>query len=197
MKITNILLIAVFCGFILVLSKFFNGQVFLYSLLLLFLIFPIFYQSSSQILTKLKYLLIWFVIFAIIFVIVSYREDFFNSKIIANLIPGHAEYNEKEMIFYAANDGHFYIDTKVNGRKIMFLLDTGASDIILSKYDAVKLGFDLEKLNYNKLYFTANGKVKAASVVLDRIIVGDMEFRNIRASVNNAEMQGSLLGMSF
>ena len=47
-----------------------------------------------------------------------------------------------------ASDGHYYVTAEVNGTKIKFLVDTGASDIVLSRVDAARIGFDLDKLAF-------------------------------------------------
>ncbi|MDR0296627.1 MAG: TIGR02281 family clan AA aspartic protease [Rickettsia sp.] len=62
-----------------------------------------------------------------------------------------------ELVISCSNDGHFYINALVNGVKIKFMIDTGASDVALTTSDAKMLGFDLSKLNYTRTYSTANG----------------------------------------
>ncbi|MBT4921393.1 MAG: TIGR02281 family clan AA aspartic protease [Rickettsiales bacterium] len=169
----------------------------IYVILLFFLLLQTLTESKKALVKKLKYLIIWLMIFIIGFIVISYKDVFLNNRIIANLVPGRAEYNPREIIFYAANDNHFYVILEVNGQNIEFLLDTGASDIALSKADATKLGINLNSLNYNKIYHTANGVVKAAQITLDKVIIGDLVFYNVRASVSDGRMGVSLLGISF
>jgi aspartyl protease family protein len=166
-------------------------------LFILYLILPIFSESKKIIITKFKYLLIWFGIFFVGFVIISYQDVFLNNRLMAHLVPGKAQYLEDKLVFFAANDNHFYINADINNVTIKFMLDTGASDIVLSKNDARKLGFDPNRLNYNKIYNTANGSVRGASIILPRVIIGNLVFENVRASVNDGDMSGSLLGISF
>ncbi|MDZ4738111.1 MAG: TIGR02281 family clan AA aspartic protease [Rhodospirillaceae bacterium] len=99
--------------------------------------------------------------------------------------------------FQRANDGHFRVDTEVEGVLIRFLVDTGASEVVLSQADAERLGFDIEALEYTQRYNTANGIVWGAPVRLREIRLGDIVVEDVRASVNSGEMDGSLLGMSF
>ncbi|MDE0994022.1 MAG: TIGR02281 family clan AA aspartic protease, partial [Rhodospirillales bacterium] len=77
------------------------------------------------------------------------------------------------------------------------LIDTGASDVVLSPLDAKRLGFNLERLRYSKIYRTANGSVKGAPVILGQITIGSIQLLNVPASVNGADMNRSLLGMRF
>jgi len=167
------------------------------ALFILYLILPIFSESKKAMTTKFKYLLIWFGIFFVGFVIISYQDVFLNNRLMSNFVPGKAQYSDESLIFYAANNDHFYINTKINGVKIRFMLDTGASDIVLSKNDARKLGLHPSNLRYNKLYNTANGSVRGASIILKELVIGDMIFTDVRASVTDGQMNGSLLGLSF
>ena len=168
-----------------------------YAIFLLFLISPFFFKPKKVIYKQFKYLGIWGLIFLLGITLIAYKDILLNNRITSVIMPGHVEYNEQELIFYIANDNHFYIHANVNGRFTKFLLDTGASDIILSKQDAIKLGFDLNNIIYNKRYHTANGIIKAASITLNKIIIGDIEFYNIPATISNSDMQISLAGMSF
>lgn len=96
-----------------------------------------------------------------------------------------------------AMDGHFYVDAEVNGQRVRFAVDTGASEIILSPFDAERLGFDLRELEFSRPFRTANGEVRAAPVRLASVSVGPIELTGMRAYVNGADLSHSLLGMSF
>ena len=99
--------------------------------------------------------------------------------------------------FRMRDSGHFVVEAKVNGTPIRFLVDTGASHVVLTPSDARRIGLNPNALNYTQRYNTANGVGEGAPVRLDRVTVGPIELENVRASVNRAEMAGSLLGMSF
>lgn len=102
-----------------------------------------------------------------------------------------------EMTFQRGLDGHFRVEAVVDGTMLRFLVDTGASDVVLSKADAERLGFDPAQLDYTQQYSTANGIVFGAPVRLNEIEIGRIRVEDVRASVNGGEMDGSLLGMSF
>ena len=80
---------------------------------------------------------------------------------------------------------------------LRFLVDTGASDVVLSPRDADRLGFDVQGLAYTRRYRTANGSVYGAPVLIERMTIGPISVEGVRASVNGAQMGLSLLGMSF
>lgn len=94
-------------------------------------------------------------------------------------------------------DGHYYLTLKVNGTPVRFVVDTGASDVVLTKADAKRVGIDPSQLAYVGTATTANGVVRTAPVRLDSVGLGDLVARGVRASVNGGQMQGSLLGMSY
>ncbi len=102
-----------------------------------------------------------------------------------------------EMVFQRGNDGHFQVEAEVDGRSIRFMVDTGASDVVLTRADAERLGFDVGALDYTQSYSTANGTVYGAPVQLGAMTIGTIRVDDVRASVNSGEMDRSLLGMSF
>jgi aspartyl protease family protein len=93
--------------------------------------------------------------------------------------------------------GHFFAEAEVEGKKVMFIIDTGASDVVLSRQDAARVGIDPEPRDFTKTYETANGMVRGAPVVLDSVAIGPIDVRNVDASVTESDMTVSLLGMSF
>ena len=97
-----------------------------------------------------------------------------------------------------AYDGHFRATADVNGGDIEMLVDTGASIVLLTHKDAVKIGVDMDALTFNVPVLTANGKSHVAAVTLDVVSIGDVAVENVRAAVAEPGMlHASLLGMSF
>jgi aspartyl protease family protein len=96
-----------------------------------------------------------------------------------------------------ARDGHFYLTLDVNGAPVNFVVDTGASDVVLTLEDARRAGIDPDTLRYVAVAMTANGQVPIAPVRLDELKLGDFTDRNVRASVSGGELFQSLLGMSY
>ncbi len=149
---------------------------------------------------NLKYLMIWGVIFLICMIGYTYRSDLshIRDKVLSELIPERGfQKNLNTASFPASSDGHFHIRASVNGIPIRFLADTGASHIVLSPRDAQKLGFDLKKLVFDRFYETANGKGRGSSVRISGFEIGNLRLQGIEASVNEADMRESLLGMTF
>ena len=85
----------------------------------------------------------------------------------------------------------------MNGAPIRFLVDTGATDIVLSREDARRVGIELEELAFLGRANTANGPVKTAQVRLESIEIGQFRDEALRASVNGGELGVSLLGQRY
>lgn len=105
------------------------------------------------------------------------------------------------VILRAGRDGHFHLGLDVNGTQVQFIIDTGASDLVLSQDDAARVGFDPQALPYLGQARTANGIVGIARVTLDEVVLAQdgLEIRdtNVPAFVNEGQLDVSLLGMGY
>ncbi|NNE86999.1 MAG: TIGR02281 family clan AA aspartic protease [Silicimonas sp.] len=93
--------------------------------------------------------------------------------------------------------GHFNLVVEVNGVPVDFLVDTGATDVVLTMEDAARVGLNPQELAFIGSARTANGTVRTASARVDNLRLGKLSFDNARVSINGGEMDQSLLGMSF
>ncbi|MDA0782202.1 MAG: TIGR02281 family clan AA aspartic protease [Rickettsiales bacterium] len=173
----------------------------IHSLLLLVLLASgLIFHFRNRLGMAVKYAGIWISVIMVMVLLYSYKHDFsdFKERLLSSLSPSTVINNDDGSISVkASQDGHFYINTEINGQSVRFMVDTGASDIVINKSTAEKIGIDLNRLQYINTYYTANGKVRGAPVRLESIKVGNYTINDIRASVNEADMNKSLLGMSF
>lgn len=93
-------------------------------------------------------------------------------------------------------DGHFYLNSKVEGRPLVFLVDTGASSVLLSQSDAQRLGHAPPRSAYRHEFHTANGVTYAARTTLDQIRIGNKDFAKVDAYIIPEGLSVSLLGQS-
>jgi aspartyl protease family protein len=96
-----------------------------------------------------------------------------------------------------AEDGHYYATLTINGTNLQFLADTGATNMVLSRSDAERVGVDMEGLRYLGQAMTANGMVRTARVTLPQVEFGPFIDRDVVAYVTDGDMEGSLLGMDY
>ncbi len=91
--------------------------------------------------------------------------------------------------------GHYVATGMINGQPVVFMLDTGATDVAVPARVADKLGL---KRGRKRLYQTAKGPATAYATVLEQVSLGDIQVRNVRASINpHMNNEEVLLGMSF
>jgi aspartyl protease family protein len=150
--------------------------------------------------TTLAHLGTWGVIFAALILVYSYRGqfDFLGDRFVAELVPAKGvETGPSSIAFAAQADGHYHVYGSVDGSSVQFLVDSGASDIVLSPGDARMLGMQIEYLDFSMMAQTANGTVRGAPVRLKTLKIGPIVMHDIPATVNEAEMPISLLGMEF
>jgi aspartyl protease family protein len=115
-----------------------------------------------------------------------------------NLFPSQPRIVSPGTVALRAGTGrHFRAVAEVNGQRVQFLVDTGASDVALTRDDARRIGIDPDRLDYTQPYRTANGTSFGAPVRIDRIKIGDIVVDDVAGSVAGGELGQSLLGMSF
>jgi aspartyl protease family protein len=120
-------------------------------------------------------------------------------RVIAELLPDEPEIGRGgEVILNRRIGGEFVVPAKVDGTPVAFIFDTGASTVVLRAQDAAKVGIDTAGLDFDAPVITANGSAMAAATRIDRISVGPIIVRNVRALVAKpGALSESLLGMSF
>jgi aspartyl protease family protein len=163
-----------------------------------FLTYSFWHNRGSE--SSLPSILLWITIFAVVIIGYAFRFELgtLKERVMAVLLPSHTWTNEKgELVIARENDGHFYINVYgATNQKTRFLIDTGATDVALTKEDAIKLGINVDNLQYTRTYNTANGPSKAAPVKIPVLTIGKKSFYNVDGHVSKVGMDISLLGMS-
>jgi aspartyl protease family protein len=112
--------------------------------------------------------------------------------------PMQSPAGQHRMELASGRDGHFHADARVEGRHIDFLVDTGASLVVLRESDAATVGIRPMRSDYTATVTTANGKLKAAPVKLERVEIGDIAVFDVPALVLPDEaLSQNLLGVAF
>jgi aspartyl protease family protein len=94
--------------------------------------------------------------------------------------------------------GHFVTDGRIDGQRIAFMVDTGASVVALNESSAARFGLRPSRNDYRATVSTANGTVKAAPMRLTMVQLGDITVRDVDAMVLPDEaLSENLLGQSF
>ena len=109
---------------------------------------------------------------------------------------GTAPGSGHKIVLTAGSGGHFMTPGLINGQQVRFMVDTGATVVALSEADAKRIGLSY-KDGRLAMASTANGMVTTWSVKLASVRVGDVEIRDVDASVIPASMPYVLLGNAF
>lgn len=105
---------------------------------------------------------------------------------------------EREVQIVRGPNGEFALQAKINGVNAPMVIDTGATQVVLTYETAKAVGLPLELLNYDVDLETAGGHTKAARLTLDRLAIGKLVERSVPALVvPHGLMKTNLLGMSF
>ena len=152
-----------------------------------------------------KQLAIWTLIILVLMSGYIFRFDLQDiaSRLSGGIIPGSPisttqDNGKKQVTLIRSPNGHFEALATVNRVKIRFLVDTGASEIVLTHRDAVAAGVDPASLSFTIPVLTANGATQSARTRIASMDIGSITRRNIIVMVARAgRMDQSLLGQSF
>ena len=94
--------------------------------------------------------------------------------------------------------GHFQTEGRMDGQRVDFMIDTGASVVALNEKSAASFGLRPSRGDYKASVSTANGVIKAAPAHIAMIDIGGVIVRDVDAMVLPDEaLSENLLGLSF
>jgi aspartyl protease family protein len=170
-----------------------------YGLLLVFVVFGL-AATRKRLSVMAGELLTWLLLLIILIAGYGYRFELQDlaHRVTGELVPSRGTETVPGVVsFRRALDGQFWIEAQVDGKSVRFLVDTGASDVVLSPADATRLGFVPGQLSFSQTAETANGRIREAPVTLDEIRIGSIRLDRVPASVSAGGLRNSLLGMHF
>lgn len=102
-----------------------------------------------------------------------------------------------DRVITRADDGHFYVDAEVNGQLVHFLIDTGASSVVLTMADAQHVGLPFSADQFVPIARGASGDVRGQRLRIGRVAIGRKEAFDVDGAVVDEGLDVSLLGQSF
>ncbi len=112
--------------------------------------------------------------------------------------PRETSSNPRSTAVRPDSNGHFWVEGRIDGLRLEFLVDTGASVIALKPRDAAMIGIHPAQRDFTALVKTANGITRAAPVQLEMVEINDLMVRNVAAMIMpDGALSDNLLGMSF
>jgi aspartyl protease family protein len=107
---------------------------------------------------------------------------------------GIVDSNRSMVILERNRAGHYLAPGEINGQAVMFLIDTGATDVAVSERSAKALGLNFGP---STTVMTAAGPSMAWKTRIAQISVGQLGLQNVRATIIPGLGEEALLGMSF
>lgn len=98
------------------------------------------------------------------------------------------------VVLQRERSGHYIAQGEINGLPVMFLVDTGATDVAISEKMAREMGLDFGP---RIRIMTAAGPSNAWVTRIERVSLGSLELNNVRATITPGLRDEALLGMSF
>lgn len=153
----------------------------------------------------LRQAVIWLAVILVLMAgyVLRYELQDIGSTVTAGLIPGSplsrtGDDGLAEVTLFRSPNGHFEANAQVNGADVRFIVDTGATGIVLTADDARRAGLNPASLAYTVLTRTANGTGRAARARIDTLDMGAIRRRNSAVLVAEPDrLATSLLGQSF
>ena len=122
-------------------------------------------------------------------------QDFLSEQYNPNHSPDSQKLNGRTAVILKRNIyGHYVTTGQINGEDVVFLVDTGATNVSVPAAIAQQLG--LRKGQPRQMQ-TANGVVTAYGTVIDELQIGDIRLQNVQGNINPGMTDDDiLLGMS-
>ncbi len=100
----------------------------------------------------------------------------------------------REVTLERNRQGHYLAEGTINGHEVVFMVDTGASDVSIPAHIGEDIGL---RRGRTVTYQTASGRIQAHATELDELRLGTIALRDVRASLNPyMDDDTILLGMS-
>ncbi|HET9144713.1 MAG TPA: TIGR02281 family clan AA aspartic protease [Sphingomicrobium sp.] len=144
----------------------------------------------------IKMALAWIVVFAAGFVLFTFRDDFgyLAQRLKAEAI-GTPVNQGRETRIPMAIDGHFWINARLNGRDVKFLVDSGATMTTVDRETAEEAGIQVSQRR-DQFVRTGNGIIRVSSGRADELSVGGIVRRDVGVQVaDNDDL--NVLGMNY
>ena len=145
---------------------------------------------------KITMMLAWIAIFGGGFVLFTFRDDlgYVGQRLRAEA-TGEPVKQGKEIRIPMSIDGHFWVDGVVNGKKVKFLIDSGATMTTIGRETAAEVGVKASPTR-NQIVRTGNGFIRVATGSARTLEVGDIERENLALHVADDD-DLNVLGMNF
>jgi aspartyl protease family protein len=151
-------------------------------------------EKPARMLTTM---LAWISIFGGGFVLFTFRDDLgYVAQRLRSEATGEPVTAGREVRIPMAIDGHFWVDARLNGQKVKFLVDSGATMTTIGTETARQAGIEASPQR-NQIVRTGNGIIKVATGRADTLEVGPIERQGMNVHIAGTDADLNVLGMNF
>jgi aspartyl protease family protein len=146
-----------------------------------------------------KYVLAWVGIFAIGFVLFSFRGEAGRvwQRLSADFRPNDPQVQDGTVRITRGEDGHFHVNADVNGHEVRFLIDSGATTTAMTASAATSAGVETAVNDFPVMIDTANGSTEAKRARIKSFSVGPINRADFPVLVSDSFGDTNMLGMNF
>jgi aspartyl protease family protein len=151
-------------------------------------------EKPARLLTMM---LAWISIFGGGFVLFTFRDDLgYVAQRLRSEATGEPVTAGREVRIPMAIDGHFWVDARLNGQDVKFLVDSGATMTTIGTETARAAGIEVNPQR-NQVVRTGNGIIKVATGRADTLEIGPIERRDMNLHIAGTDADLNVLGMNF
>ncbi len=171
----------------------------IYAVIVIVLVASSFFARRIPMRHTFKMLLAWLAIFGVAIILFSFRQE---AKLVWNRVkseisPSTTSTSNGSVRIRKSEDGHFWVDAKLNGKPIRLLVDSGATITALSLESARLANIDLSGSGFPIFIETANGTVKAQRANVTSFNIGPIERKDFSVTVSKSFGDTNVVGMNF
>ena len=151
-------------------------------------------EKPARLLTMM---LAWISIFGGGFVLFTFRDDLgYVAQRLRSEATGEPVTAGREVRIPMAIDGHFWVDARLNGQDVKFLVDSGATMTTIGTETARAAGIEVNSQR-TQVVRTGNGIIKVATGRADTLELGPIERRDMNLHIAGTDADLNVLGMNF
>jgi aspartyl protease family protein len=147
-----------------------------------------------------KMIAAWAGIFAVAFVIMSFRPEMSMAwERIKGELTGapRQSSNEQGIRLVRQDDGHFWLRAAINNQNVDFMVDSGATTTAINANTARQIGLKADSSKLPIELETANGRISVASATVPSIVVGEYQVDEHDVVISDKFGDTNVVGMNF
>lgn len=148
----------------------------------------------------IRYISAWVLIFLVAIIGFSYQPELLSMwERVSGELTGHGQQQVigKNLVIRQSADGHFWVNSEVNGTPVRFLIDSGATITAMNAMAASRAKVRLSDVGFPVSLTTANGVIQADRGKINILTIGSLVIYELPVVVSESFGDTNVLGMNF